>query len=88
MCLCLGRRGATVEALTELTVLCLGRAQFTELLGPLQDIMQRDKSPQVPAGHHLVVVQGWQTYPAANGSHMNGLSHSNMGEARTCYSVM
>eukprot|EP00208_Stichococcus_sp_RCC1054_P000748 CAMPEP_0206148736 /NCGR_PEP_ID=MMETSP1473-20131121/37408_1 /ASSEMBLY_ACC=CAM_ASM_001109 /TAXON_ID=1461547 /ORGANISM="Stichococcus sp, Strain RCC1054" /LENGTH=739 /DNA_ID=CAMNT_0053546159 /DNA_START=267 /DNA_END=2486 /DNA_ORIENTATION=- len=40
-------RGATVEALTELTVLCLGRAQFTELLGPLQDIMQRDKSPQV-----------------------------------------
>lgn len=40
-------RGATVEALTELTVLFLGRDHFTELLGPLQDIMQRDKSPQV-----------------------------------------
>jgi cGMP-dependent protein kinase 2 len=40
-------RGATVEALTELTCLTLARDRFTELLGPLQDIMKRDKSPEV-----------------------------------------
>ena len=43
------RSGATVEALTELTCLCLARERFTEILGPLQDIMKRDKSPQVRA---------------------------------------
>lgn len=36
-----------MEALTELTCLTLARDRFTELLGPLQDIMKRDKSPEV-----------------------------------------
>lgn len=36
-----------MEALTELTCLTLARERFTEILGPLQDIMKRDKSPEV-----------------------------------------
>lgn len=31
----------------ELVCLALARERFTEILGPLQDIMTRDKSPQV-----------------------------------------
>ena len=40
-------RAATVEALTQLVCLCLGRDRFVEILGPLNPLMQREKSPQV-----------------------------------------
>ncbi len=46
-CAVFARSGATVEALTDLTCLSLARERFTELLGPLQDIMAREKSPDV-----------------------------------------
>lgn len=40
-------RTATVVAHTDVTCLMLGRHQFTELLGPLENIMNRDKSQEV-----------------------------------------
>ncbi len=54
-------RAASVEALTQLTCLTLQRDRFVEILGPLEQIMAREKSPQVrnmsrPAAHALVPV--------------------------------
>jgi hypothetical protein len=43
------RRIATVQAHTKLTCLVLGRDDFTRMLGPLQKLMEREKSPQVQA---------------------------------------
>lgn len=40
-------RMATVQAHTKLTCLALAREEFTQLLGPLQKLMEREKSPQV-----------------------------------------
>lgn len=40
-------RTATVQAENDVTCLMLGRDQFTQLLGPLENIMKRDKSPEV-----------------------------------------
>ncbi|CAG9463429.1 unnamed protein product [Pedinophyceae sp. YPF-701] len=40
-------RVATVEAVTALECLVLGREAFNDTLGPLEEIMKRDKSPQV-----------------------------------------
>ena len=40
---------ATVEAYTKLVCLGLKRDTFTEILGPLEQIMAREKSPQVVA---------------------------------------
>jgi hypothetical protein len=65
-------RGATVEALTELTCLTLARDRFTELLGPLQDIMKRDKSPEVQSNAvcscratlTLLCMQAYQLLPS------------------------
>lgn len=37
-------RTATVEAITKLTCLTLNRETFVEILGPLQDLMAREKS--------------------------------------------
>lgn len=42
-------RMATVQAHTKLTCLALARDEFTQLLGPLQKLMEREKSPQVIA---------------------------------------
>lgn len=42
-------RMATVQAHTKLTCLALGREEFVQLLGPLQKLMEREKSPQVIA---------------------------------------
>lgn len=41
---------ATVQAHTKLTCLVLGRDDFTAMLGPLQRLMEREKSPQVRCG--------------------------------------
>ena len=38
---------ATVEAHTRLVVLALARNTFVEVLGPLEELMAREKSPQV-----------------------------------------
>lgn len=38
---------ATVEAYTKLICLTLKRDTFTEILGPLEKLMTREKSPQV-----------------------------------------
>lgn len=38
---------ATVQAHTSLKVLALARATFVEVLGPLEELMAREKSPQV-----------------------------------------
>lgn len=49
---------ATIKAVSELTVLTLDRATFTHVLGPLQDIMAKEKSPEVTqaqAGMHMCV---------------------------------
>ena len=40
-------RAATVTALTALTCLTLTRQTFVEILGPLQDLMAREKSQEV-----------------------------------------
>eukprot|EP01026_Neomeris_dumetosa_P082721 TRINITY_DN94946_c0_g1_i4.p1 TRINITY_DN94946_c0_g1~~TRINITY_DN94946_c0_g1_i4.p1 ORF type:complete len:388 (+),score=55.13 TRINITY_DN94946_c0_g1_i4:199-1362(+) len=40
-------RKATVEATTKLTCLTLRRATFNQILGPLSDIMQREKSEDI-----------------------------------------
>ena len=40
-------RAASVEALTDLVCLTLDRATFTAVLGPLQQLMSREKSPAV-----------------------------------------
>lgn len=40
-------RTATVEAKTKLVCLTLDRKTFVEVLGPLEDIMNREKSPEV-----------------------------------------
>ncbi|EFN51455.1 hypothetical protein CHLNCDRAFT_49225 [Chlorella variabilis] len=40
-------RGASVEAVSALVCLTLGRATFTAVLGPLQQLMSREKSPAV-----------------------------------------
>jgi hypothetical protein len=37
---------ATVQAHTKLTCLALAREEFVQLLGPLQKLMEREKSPQ------------------------------------------
>lgn len=42
-------RIATVEAATRLTVLALARETFLAVLGPLEDLLTREKSPQVIA---------------------------------------
>lgn len=42
-------RMATVEAYTKLVCLTLKRDTFTEILGPLEQLMTREKSPQVVA---------------------------------------
>jgi len=42
-------RMATVEASTRLVCLTLNRDTFTEILGPLEQLMAREKSPQVVA---------------------------------------
>lgn len=42
-------RIATVQAHTALTCLALGRDDFVRMLGPLQKLMEREKSPQVVA---------------------------------------
>ncbi|GAX76576.1 hypothetical protein CEUSTIGMA_g4022.t1 [Chlamydomonas eustigma] len=42
-------RIATVEASTKLVCLTLKRDTFTEILGPLEQLMKREKSPQVVA---------------------------------------
>jgi len=42
-------RMATVEAHTRLVVLALARNTFVEVLGPLEELMTREKSPQVIA---------------------------------------
>lgn len=39
-------RGATVEAVKPLACLCLARERFVELLGPLEALMNREKSDQ------------------------------------------
>lgn len=45
--LCDEPRIATVEASTKLVALTLKRDTFTEILGPLEQLMAREKSPQV-----------------------------------------
>lgn len=45
--LCDEPRAASVESITKLTCLTLRRDTFVKLLGPLQDLMRREKSPQV-----------------------------------------
>jgi CRP-like cAMP-binding protein len=40
-------RMATVEAYTKMVCLTLRRDTFTEILGPLEKLMTREKSPQV-----------------------------------------
>ena len=40
-------RAATIEAVTALVCLTLQREAFVEVLGPLQDLMAREKSPEV-----------------------------------------
>ncbi|KAK9867128.1 hypothetical protein WJX84_004628 [Apatococcus fuscideae] len=40
-------RAASVEALTQMTCLTLQRDRFVEILGPLEQLMAREKSPQV-----------------------------------------
>jgi len=40
-------RMATVEAYTKLVCLTLRRDDFTQILGPLEKLMTREKSPQV-----------------------------------------
>ncbi|KAG1658436.1 hypothetical protein FOA52_009857 [Chlamydomonas sp. UWO 241] len=47
--LCDEPRIATVEACTKMVVLTLRRDTFTEILGPLEQLMAREKSPQVVA---------------------------------------
>lgn len=42
-------RAATIEAVTKLTCLVLQRQTFVEILGPLQDLMAREKSVEVVA---------------------------------------
>ena len=47
---------ATVEAYTKLVCLTLKRETFTEILGPLEQLMSREKSPQV---RHLPPRLAW-----------------------------
>jgi len=47
--LCEEPRVATVEASTQMVLLTLKRDTFTEILGPLENLMAREKSPQVVA---------------------------------------
>lgn len=42
-------RNATVEARTQLVALVLNRQDFIRLLGPLQESMAKEKSPQIVA---------------------------------------
>lgn len=44
---------ATVEAYTKLICLTLKRDTFTEILGPLEQLMTREKSPLVGIKRHL-----------------------------------
>ncbi len=55
-----------MDAVTALTVVCLARNRFVELLGPMEQIMQREKSDQVsrlgpsqrhPHNSHLMLNQ-------------------------------
>lgn len=40
-------RAATVEAITDLACLALKRETFVDILGPLEELMRREKSPEV-----------------------------------------
>lgn len=46
-CACLLAVCVQVEAITQLTVLALARNTFLSVLGPLEELMKREKSPQV-----------------------------------------
>lgn len=48
--LCDEPRMATVEALTDLTCLVLDRETFIQVLGPWEQVLAREKSPQVRGG--------------------------------------
>ena len=43
---CCHCRAASVEAITRLVCLTLKRERFVEMLGPLEQLMAREKSPQ------------------------------------------
>jgi len=45
--LCDEPRAASIEAITDLTCLALNRDTFVDILGPLEDLMKREKSPEV-----------------------------------------
>ena len=51
---------ATVEAHTKLVCLTLARDTFTELLGPLERLMEREKSPQVRGARVWVGMWVWR----------------------------
>ena len=54
-------RQATVEAVTKLVCLTLKRDTFVEILGPLEKIMAREKSPQVwPLSRYLPLLDSLQ----------------------------
>jgi hypothetical protein len=44
---CICRRGATVEAVTQLTCLCLRRQVFVEILGPMEKYMAQQKNDEL-----------------------------------------
>ena len=67
------RRKATVKASTNLIVLSLDRQTFVDVLGPLQNIMNKEKSAEVGReesrgrGDHLSVEELHRMYVRANG---------------------
>jgi cGMP-dependent protein kinase 2 len=60
-------RIATVEASTKLVCLTLKRETFTEILGPLEQLMKREKSPQVR--EVLIVRSGRSSLSGQGGPH-------------------
>lgn len=60
-------RKATVRAVGRLVVLSLDRGTFTSVLGPLQDIMNQEKSAEVGAGCGKAHPRWWWAHPSTHG---------------------
>lgn len=64
-----------VEAVTPLTVLALARGTFLSVLGPLEELLKREKSPQVLQGlQDQIQLQDLQVQPqSAHPPHLHVL---------------
>ena len=80
---------ASVEAQTRLVCLTLRREVFVEILGPLEQLMTREKSPQVIT-QRLLKLQTTPTHMPAevcHYCHMHALHISNTTRCMECWLV-